>query len=341
MIPARDGISIVSALADRLSQGLLSAFGRAHNRSFYCGEMERNTFALLILLLVATLTAGCASTRPASVAKNANADTTPGRWEIFALPTEIYSNWKDGHKWVRVPIIIQNEKYAFLRPEISVPAKTAKIYTEHHDYDAELVETSGSSVTPVTTITFPEGRLIPPDFRVLGLYRSDAAVKYYFQAEIPEPDDPKQLTIPGYDGPIVIPPRNTRLPKAVEQPPVNTHNGEIKGKARVQILSTRVISPQLSALAMHDTILVTIQLDSLPPYHESKVDIVATAIDDRLVLGAPAFDDLQNCRKGPFTVPPDHAVVVTICTIIPHGGPNYGYLILTGDLQEVRPYTLK
>lgn len=304
----------------------------------------RRTHAVLIMLLFGKLLAGCTSGgtwRPDPPPRPT--DPVLGRWDIIPIAVAPFSPNENGWKTVRIPIAIENHTNRFAHAQIPVPSSL--VYTNQLSitntmpvgYPAELWETRGFNTTRVYEINYLSAGPIPSGLRIIGVYANDAISSYFFQARIPTATAPASLVVPGYPDPISLGQKTaTSIPVASEPPKPQNRQVSIPGKA---ILSVKTLTsvPQNETSynhVAHDRIAVTVMLTSTNPAYDSNVDLRATAIGERGILGSPLYDDVIGCAKPPFTVGPIMTITRTLCTIIPYDSHKVR-VILTGDVNEI------
>ncbi|MBI5301837.1 MAG: hypothetical protein HY868_06855 [Chloroflexi bacterium] len=302
----------------------------------------RDMTLTLLLLVTIDLVVGCSEIQPpvvrAELPPQSTYTNTPGRWEIIpGAPYETPAE-ESGWKYIRVPITVENKMFQYSAPRID-PSR-AQLHTDQSAFNADLLQTTGSTLSKAALLEFPDNTLAPPGFRATGIYRGDVPQKYLFQARVPQPAKPIKLTMPSYLGNIPLTTTlNLLIPTNVENryviTPTNTPV-EIAGKAWLTVTSiTSTLAlppPNPPDPPAHDRVYIRLDLRSINNGGDSTITVQANAIGDNGVLGSPAYDNAIGCRKAPFVVTPATTVPTTLCAILPRGTRNV-YVILTGDLH--------
>jgi hypothetical protein len=295
----------------------------------------------LAVLIALDLVAGCSQISPTLILQPESQpiSSSPGRWEIIPTATVEINTSDPAWKFVRIPIVIENRLFHFASARISVSG--AHLRTTQSITDAILYQTAGSNPVQTNNIEFPDNIIVPPGFRIGGIYRNDAPAKYFFQAKVSKPLTVTTLEIPGYAGTIPLTytapislPYNSNRQNGIElmHGPI-----EIAGKAMISVTDviTQLVKEHQEVDApAHDRVFVKIQLINLSSAADTSVDVRVVAIGDNGILGCPDTDEILSCGKPPFKIGPAMTMPVTVCSIIPRGTHNV-YIIFSGDLHAV------
>jgi hypothetical protein len=279
----------------------------------------------------------------AAAAPAAAAD--PGRWEI--IPKEIHEfDDNNGWKIVRIPINVMNKTDTFTSAVITttearlltVAAKQNGVKPDDNMsfiYPVRLVESTGSVTVTRTIIDYTAGGPVPPHFMLAGIYENDAVSSYYFEARIPIRAAPARIIIPGYLNSIELGEVKTQTPYPFKGVSKLQRPVEIAGKAIFQVVNMSIMRVPQDAFnhPAHDTLSATLTLTSTNKGDDTLVNLRASAIGDKLILGIPITDTVLGCSPPTFTIGPSQRVTRTLCSMLPYQSSNIR-VILTGDLYE-------
>lgn len=311
----------------------------------------RRTCAILIVFILGNIMAACSSSGPLRSGSPARpTDPTLGRWEIIpSQPSEFPENGT-GWKNVRIPVSIENRTNRFAHALIPVGGSQLYIIqtpangTLAVNYSAELWETKGSGPVLVKEINYLSAGPMPPRLRIAGVYINNAVSLYFFQSRIPTAATSVSLGIPGYPDHIPLPqPSTTPIPISNQPPNYGAQatktlgqTFDIPGKATLvvtTITTTRQMENSFNRIA-HDRITVTLTVKSTNSLSDSEVNIEATAIGNKDIMGSALYDEVIGCAKPPFRVGPTMPTTRMLCAILPYNSTGVR-VILTGDVNEV------